>query len=167
MKTGLLLVIAGVAMLMDLQWMRVYNSWIICSMVSGLLFQLLANGISGIGRFSVGMAIPICILGILFYFRMLGAGDIKLFCALGGVMGADKIGICIFFSFIFGAVISLVILIFYGDFYQRIQYFINYIQNYISTKEVKPYYKKGMTIENFHFTVPVFMSVLLYAGGAY
>lgn len=167
METGLLLLVAGTAMLMDLRWMRVDNGWILFSMVSGLLFQLMKHGIRGIGVFAVGTVFPILVLGVLFYFRMIGAGDIKLFSALGGIMGIKAIGICMAVSFFLGAVISLLILIFYGDFHQRIQYFRNYIRNYILTGEVRPYYRKGMTLENFHFTVPVFMSVLLYTGGVY
>ena len=167
METGLLLVIAGTAMIMDLRWMRVDNGWILCSWVLGLLYQLWTGGIRGPGRFLSGAAFPILILGILFYFRMLGAGDIKLFSALGSIMGAEKIGICMVFSFVLGAGISLLILIFYGDFHQRIQYFFKYLKDYLSTGKVRPYYKREMTVENFHFTVPVFMSVLLYAGGVY
>lgn len=166
-KTGLLILIAGIAMIMDLRWMRVENSWILCSMVSGLLFQLQTHGIYGLLYFLTGAVYPLCVLGVLFYFRMLGAGDIKLFCTLGSIMGMKTIGKCMAVSFILGAGISLLILIFYGDFRQRIQYFFNYIRDYLSTGEVKPYLQKGMTLENFHFTVPVFMSVLLYAGGVY
>ena len=34
--------------------------------------------------------------------------------------------------------------------------------------EIRPYYRKGMKHpENFHFTVPIFLSALLYAGGVY
>ena len=166
-ETGLLLLVAGTAMLMDLRWMRVDNGWIFCSLVSGLLFQLLTNGIRGIFIFLTGAMAPVVILGILFYFHMIGAGDIKLFCALGGIMGIEKIGICIAVSFVLGAVISLLILVFYCDFFQRIQYFFKYVQDYLYTKEVKPYLKRGMTLENYHFTVSVFMSVLLYTGGMY
>lgn len=167
METGLLLLIAGIAMIMDLRWMRVDNGWIFCSLVSGLLFQLLTNGIRGIFIFLTGSMAPVVILGILFYFHMIGAGDIKLFCALGGIMGIEKIRICMAVSFGLGAVISLLILVFYCDFFQRIQYFFKYVQDYLYTKEVKPYLKRGMTLENYHFTVPVFMSVLLYTGGMY
>ena len=35
------------------------------------------------------------------------------------------------------------------------------------TGKREPYYKSGMPLENFHFTVPIFLSALLYAGGAY
>ena len=38
---------------------------------------------------------------------------------------------------------------------------------YFKTGKREPYYKSGMPLENFHFTVPIFLSALLYAGGVY
>ena len=37
------------------------------------------------------------------------------------------------------------------------------------TGEIRPYYSKGDVgfPENFHFTVPIFLSAVLYAGGVY
>lgn len=167
MEASLILLVAGVAMIMDLCWMRVDNGWILCSLVSGLLFQVCSYGIQGVIRFVAGVTFPVMILGALFVFRMLGAGDIKVFCALGGFMGMKMIGKCILFSFFLGGGLSLIILLFYGDFYQRIHYFINYFQELFQTRKVRPYYKTEMALENFHFTVPIFMSVLLHVGGVY
>ena len=52
-------------------------------------------------------------------------------------------------------------------FSQRIQYLVKYMKTYIRTGERKAYYRNGTAWENIHFTVPVFMSVMLYAGGMY
>lgn len=167
LNTGLPLMIAGTAVLMDLRTARVENEWILFSMTAGLFWRILWVGTEGIPGFFLGMFLPIVTLGWLFFFRMLGPGDIKLFCALGSVMGPEAIGKCILSSFLLGAVISLAILISYGSFFTRIQYLICYFRTFFLTGEAAPYYKKGMTLENFHFTVPVFMSVMLYAGGVY
>ena len=50
---------------------------------------------------------------------------------------------------------------------QRILYLLHYISVYFKTGKREPYYKSGMPLENFHFTVPIFLSALLYAGGVY
>lgn len=167
LNIGLPLVIAGTAAVMDLCTSRVENEWILFSVTIGFIWRVLQDGISGIPDFAAGMILPAVILGGLFYFRMLGPGDIKLFCALGGVMGPGAVLKCILSSFLLGAVISLAILIFCGSFLTRIQYLIRYFREFFQTGEVRPYYRKGMTLENFHFTVPVFLSVVLYAGGVY
>lgn len=167
LNTGLPLVIAGTAVVMDLRMAQVENGWILFSMLVAFFWRILQEGIQGISGFALGMLLPLAALGGLFFFRMLGPGDIKLFCALGCVMGPTAIGKCIVSSFLLGAVISLAILIFYDSFLTRIRYLIRYFLIFFRTGEVTPYYRKGMALENFHFTVPVFMSVMLYAGGVY
>lgn len=151
---------------MDISRMRISNGWIICSLLAGFLYSFCENG-SGIMSFMLGVLLPGAVLGWLFAFRMLGPGDIKLFCALGGVMGPDAVWRCMVFSFLAGAAISLAILLFCGDPAGRMRYFITYLGDYLRTGIRKPYYKKGFALENFHFTVPIFMSVMLYAGGMY
>lgn len=167
LDNGLPLIIAGTAVVMDLRTAQVENGWILFSMVLAFVWRIWQEGIGGLPGFVLGILLPLASLGWLFFFRMLGPGDIKLFCALGSVMGPAAVGKCILSSFFLGAVISLAILIFYGSFLTRIRYLIHYFRIFFLTGEVRPYYRKGMTLENFHFTVPVFMSVMLYAGGVY
>lgn len=107
-------------------------------------------------------------LGILFIFHMIGAGDIKLLCALGGIMGPRTVMECIVYSLLAGAGISLAILISTGGIRRRFLYLYQYMNEFYCTGEIRPYYRKGMSFpENFHFTVPIFLSAVLYAGGVY
>ena len=62
--------------------------------------------VSSLGSWICGLLVPILILGILFIFRMLGAGDIKLLSVIGSMIGPTKILNCISYSFLIGAVIS-------------------------------------------------------------
>ena len=143
-------VIAGTAMIMDLRTAKVDNGWILFSMFVGFVLCIRERGVSGIR------------------FGMLGAGDIKLFCALGSVMGFSEILKCICISFMIGACISLAILISEHNFCERIRYFMSYLENTVKNKQILSYGKKDISLsENFHFTVPIFLSVLLYAGGIY
>jgi len=167
LNTGLPLAIAGTAVVMDLRTAQVENGWIVFSLMLTLGWRICREGIGGIPGYLSGMLLPVLMLGGLFVFRMLGPGDIKLFCALGSIMGPAAVAKCIVSSFLLGAVISLAILILCGGFSARLQYLIRYFRNFFLTGEASPYYRKGMAPENFHFTVPVFMSVMLYAGGVY
>lgn len=161
-------VMAGVAAVMDLRTARVDNGWILFCLSVGFTVRWMEQGAAGIGGFFAGALFPIAVLGGLFFLRMLGPGDIKLFCALGGMMGVRAVGKCILVSFFLGACISLAILISNGSFCQRFQYFIQYIQELALSGKSRPYYRRDMSLpENFHFTVPVFLSVVLYAGGVY
>lgn len=163
----LLLLIAGVSAVMDLHETQIKNGWILCSLFSGLIFQIWQKGVSGAAFFTAGAFLPLVLLGILFVFRMIGAGDIKLFCALGGIMGPSVIVRCVGVSFLAGAGISLALMLSLGEFRYRFCYLAEYLRRFILTGKREPYCRRGMALENIHFTVPVFMSVMLYTGGIY
>ena len=68
--------------------MRISNGWILL-FSSDRFSVLLQQKLETVHmNFFLGVTIPAAALGWLFVFRMLGPGDIKLFCALGGIMGA-------------------------------------------------------------------------------
>lgn len=166
-QSCLALMIVTVAVCMDLMREKVENSWILLSWVLGLGYQIGAEGGRGIISFFISAALPLLLLYILFRFRMMGAGDIKLLSAVGGFMGVTAVCWCIFFSFLFGAVLSAAILMTCGDVSRRLRYFSRYFQHYFQTGRIVPYRKSGRRMEHIHFSVPVFLSVLLYAGGVY
>ena len=99
---------------MDLYQMKIKNSWILFSMLIGFGYDLWRGGWNGTAFFISGTGIPLVVLGWLFYFRMLGSGDIKLFCVLGGIMGPVHILWCIWYAFLTGGLLSLAILILCG-----------------------------------------------------
>ncbi|MDD5803712.1 prepilin peptidase [Blautia sp. HCP3S3_H10_1] len=160
-------VVAGCAVLMDLQREKVDNGWLLFCTLLSLFTQLWERDAGNFITWICGLLFPVLLLGVLFVFRMLGAGDIKLLSVIGSLIGPVKILKCISYSFLIGAVISAAIMISNGIICQRILYFLHYIHAYFETGKREPYYKCGMPLENFHFTVPIFFSALLYAGGVY
>ena len=122
------MVLTGVAaVLCDLDKGKIPNGLILLALAAGFGWQVSMYGAAGVLHFLGGMMLPVLLLGGLFYFRMMGAGDIKLCCALGGVMGLGAIWKCILFSFLAGACIAAVLLIFNHNFCERILYFIKYV----------------------------------------
>ena len=158
---------AGCAALMDIQRAKVDNGWLLFCVLVSLFTRIWKMDVSSLGTWICGLLVPILILGILFIFRMLGAGDIKLLSVIGSMIGPTKILNCISYSFLIGAVISAALMISSGIVCQRILYLLHYISAYFKTGKREPYYKSGMPLENFHFTGPIFFSALLYAGGVY
>lgn len=166
--TGLPLVMAAVAVVMDLRTAQVDNGWILVCMGTGLSARILKDGAAGIADYLAGFVLPILLLGWLFAFRMLGPGDIKLLAVLGGMLGRTASLQCVFCSMLLGAALSAALLLADGNAMQRFAYLWEYLCAYAATRERRPYYQRGMAApENFHFTVPVFLSVLLYTGGVY
>lgn len=156
-----------IAVCMDLNREKIDNPWIVFGWFVGFFYQLWKRGLKGTGIFLLGALVPVVILYLLFVFRMIGAGDIKLFSVLGGFMGPAAVAVCIGISFLFGAALSLAVLILCGNLKSRLRYFAGYFNRLITTKEIIPYLRKGRRMENIHFSVPILMSVLLFAGGFY
>ena len=151
---------------MDLYCMRISNRWIFASLLAGFYICRMEEGI-GVTQFILGLLIPLLLLGWLFCFHMLGPGDIKLFCVLGGIMGPRSVMYCMGLAFLSGAFLSFAVLVSCGGFGERLRYLMDYLERCPRTGSIRPYYRKGGAWENIHFTVPIFMSVMLYAGGMY
>ena len=81
---------------------EIANVWLAAGWAAGFWIQLSPGG-RGAAAFAAGSLLPLALLAVLFWFRMLGAGDIKLLSALGGLMGASAVLQCIFWSFLFGS----------------------------------------------------------------
>lgn len=167
MVYGILVLFAAVAVCMDLKKEKINNYWISLGWIIGFSYQLSRQGPLGVGVFFAGAAVPILLLYLLFYFRMLGAGDIKLLSVLGGFVGPAAAAILVGVSFVFGAVLSLAILILCGNLVPRLRYFTDYFTQLLKTGRVIPYRRKGRQMEHLHFSVAVFMGLLLHIGGYY
>ena len=110
-----------------------------------------------------GIAVPFLLLILPFIFRMIGAGDIKLLMAAGGVAGAAGSLKLTVASLAFGAVISILIMIFVTGIIPRFQYFVSYVRVTEMTGEIRPY--RNAKEAEFHFAVPVLMAALIYSAG--
>ena len=86
------------------------QQFICLGLLAGFVTCLQEEGIRGIPVYAAGVLIPCVLLLPLFYFRMLGAGDIKVFAVLGGLTGSHGILSIMFGSFLLGAVLSLAFL---------------------------------------------------------
>ena len=114
-----------------------------------------------------GVILPPILLGILFYFRMLGAGDIKLLSMIGAFLGADALLSVLFLSFTTGAVIAAARFVRYGNALSRFQYFFSYMADYIRTGVRKPYTTAGDHTARVCFAVPVLAGLMMHlAAGA-
>lgn len=158
----------------DLIYGKISNHLWIFGTVSGFLINILQTGRSGMWTAFSGSLLPLAAGALLFYFRMLGAGDIKELSGLGAVAGAGgilKIGLC---GVLLGAGISLLLLIGERNAGERFRYLYKWIGLRIVRHQKIPYRnspkssgfkKKDLSTGTFHFTVPVYLAVLLYAGG--
>lgn len=167
LQVCLILLLSAGALAMDLLWERIWNPWIWLGWGTGILYQVLLYGYRGILTFLSGGLLPILLLYPLFYFRMLGAGDVKLLSVLGGLLGVRGILPGLAWSFLWGGILSGAFLISCGNARERMAYLGQYLRDYLKTGEKKPYCRRGSRPENIHFTVPILLGMLMYAGGYY
>lgn len=167
MSSILLLGIAAAALITDIRTGKIPNALILTGYVIGWSYQIADKGILGLLVFSGGAVLPIFLLGIIYYFRMMGAGDIKLLSVLGGIMGLSQIFLCILTAILTGGIISVVLVLKRRNLKKRIWYFFDYFREYKKTKVWKSYRNLNSSKSHFYFTIPILISVILYVGGIY
>lgn len=167
---ALALILCAGSALLDLQEKLLPNSW--TALCAGLIFleQMLFRGPECLPRFLAGMAVPFLLLfpvWLLFY-RSVGAGDIKLLMALGGMLGPSAILTCTFRTFLFGAGFSILLLLFFGGIRRRFHELLRYmaVLKHASAPGNRSAYRGADDhLGEIHMTIPILMSVLLWMGG--
>lgn len=112
-------------------------------LLTGLEAGMLSGGISFLKEpaiFLFRMLIVTAVFFVLFIFRMMGAGDIKMAALICGYLGFQTGALSIFIAFLIGAFWSLIKLIGYGSFIFRFSYFLTYIRYVIQTGKITAYY---------------------------
>lgn len=165
----LALIISTGSALLDLEGMRLPNGWTGLCAVLAAGEMVLLRGPSSVGRILAGMAVPFLLLFPVWFvfYRSVGAGDIKLLMVLGEILGPAAILRCVFRTFLFGSLFSLLILFLWGGFRQRLRHLAFYLKNAAASgwKNCPAYRRQKAGIESVHMTIPILMSVLLWMGG--
>lgn len=126
----------------------------------GLTCQLWEEGILGVILFTGGILLPVLLFGILYYFRMMGAGDIKLLCVAGGFLGPIGGFSCIVRSLLIAAVFSLTIMCRHHIFGKRMSYLWTYINECSEGVKWRSYMDGTDEQAKFCFSIPVLMGIL-------
>jgi prepilin peptidase CpaA len=87
----LLIPLAAVISYYDIRYRRIPNVYVLAGLVSGLAANLALNGWRGLGMSLVGCLFAFGLMLVLHLFGALGAGDVKLFAAIGAVVGAQMV----------------------------------------------------------------------------
>lgn len=133
------IILLTLAIASDARTYKISNKIILLFLVVGFLTNFYLTGISGIVLSFYGAIIPVLLLFILYVLKMLGAGDIKLFSAIGSIMGLEFILFTISYSFVCGGIIALFLIIIRKNSKQRFQYLFNYLKSCFITFSLQPY----------------------------
>ena len=137
-------------------------------MATGLCFRIWEYGMMGIFVWFFGAVIPIVILWLLFRYRMLGAGDIKLFSMIGGMYGSSAVMNTLVLAFLAGGVLSIIRLFQTGGLKDRLQYLASFISSQCKEQKIIKYYQcerdgRGPVI---HFSIAIFIGFLSWRFGS-
>lgn len=109
-NTGMIL-ITGIAALYDIRTWKIPNWLILVGLETGIFITVWQDGVRiGCIHTLAGIGIPIAILYVMFLAGWLGAGDIKLFSAVGAFCGFMICKI-VLYAFIAGGCLSLLYVI--------------------------------------------------------
>lgn len=142
---------------------KVKNPVILSGLAAGLVIRISEYGVRGIFVWGIGAFIPIAVLWILFCYRMLGAGDIKLFSIIGAMYGVPVILNTMILAFFAGGVLSFIRLVQTGGFRNRLQYLADFISSQYRKREFICYYQSerdGRT-PVIHFTIAILVGFLI------
>ncbi|WP_297437379.1 prepilin peptidase [uncultured Clostridium sp.] len=107
---GILILVTGISAYTDYKEGKIKNIICLGAVIFGISINLYINGIAG-AIFSIkGILIPFAVLFILFAIRAFGAGDIKLLCGIGAIMGWQFA----IDNFCIAMIVSLVFIVFTG-----------------------------------------------------
>ena len=138
-KVIIVSVILAAAVTGDIVRYRISNAVVAAGLAAGILVNLICEGSYGFLKALLGAVLPAALLFVLFVLRMLGAGDIKLFCAIGAVMGAGFILYATALSFLAGGVMALIIMVARGNARRRLAYTAAWIKTVLLTQTFLPY----------------------------
>lgn len=161
----------------DIKSFKIRNYTILSGVVTGILFNVMETGLKNLYIFLIALILPILILFPLFLFKVLGAGDIKLFSVVGCYLGISTLIQVMILSFFIGGILSVLYIIRTKSLYKSILRLKSYISktlkeyresmvaDKISTKKLKiiPYYQKEEDgIEGvIHFSVAIFLALII------
>lgn len=93
---------------MDIRYRRIPNKLVLITLIGGIAVNTVARGSSGLLASLGGMALAFGLMFFLHAFGTMGAGDVKLFAAIGSVLGASLVPLTLLVVAVTGGVFAIV-----------------------------------------------------------
>ena len=86
-----LLPVAGLIAYYDIRYRRIPNAYVLATLVGGVAIHSITGGLNGLYSSLGGCALAFVLMFMLHIFGAMGAGDVKLFAAIGAVTGSSLV----------------------------------------------------------------------------
>lgn len=155
------------AVLEDFRNHKIPNWWILFGFSIGLLSMLEEKGnFDSYMNYIIGCFLPFFPLILLYSIRVLGAGDVKLFMAVGLFLGRKEILQVMIWSFLFGGIYALIEMLRKKCFRRRFTYLFSYIRRVAASGKLEAYVTDGWEDEMvLHFSLCILLGCLPVIGG--
>lgn len=87
----ILVPLAVVIIYHDVRYRRIPNPFVLATLMSGLMINLAMGGLDGALDSIRGCVLAFILMFVLHVFGAMGAGDVKLFAAIGSIIGAKLV----------------------------------------------------------------------------
>lgn len=108
---GVILILAAIAAFTDLLRGKIYNAMTFPAILGGLVYALAQQGFSGFLQSLGAVAVAFGVFGVLYFLKVISAGDVKYLMALGAWGGVRFTLDVALLSLAIGGVFAIVILI--------------------------------------------------------
>lgn len=159
-KIGILLITITIALYTDVMENKIKNKYLLPAFILGIITSFAFGGFEGLKSSLLGIIIPFIILFILFVLRFMGAGDIKLYCTIGAIMGQKFIINNLMYTIFAGGVLAVVMLLFSKQFISRLRRTLAFISNIIISKTIMEY-TEASNSKKMPFAIAIFTGTIL------
>ena len=90
-STFFLVPLAAIIAYYDVRYRRIPNAFVLATLAAGVAMHGIFGGLAGVAASFMGCALAFALMFMLHIFGAMGAGDVKLFAAIGAVTGAHLV----------------------------------------------------------------------------
>jgi prepilin peptidase CpaA len=112
---AILIPLAFIIAYYDVRYRRIPNAFVLAGLAGGLLVNTLAGGFNGLLTSVAGCLAAFALMLVLHVFGAMGAGDVKLFAAIGSVVGLKLVVPTFFVVVLTGGLLAVVSMLAAGN----------------------------------------------------
>jgi prepilin peptidase CpaA len=127
----LLTALLSIAFYVDAKFSKIPNYLTVSGAVLGISYHFIFYGWSGLKFSLIGLLIGFGILFLLYLFKAIGAGDVKLFGAIGALSGSEFVLQSIMYSILYAGFIGVGILLFRRELIQGVKSSLFRLLNFV------------------------------------